>query len=490
MADAVLALDQGTTSSRAIVFDDQGRAVATAQQDFQQYFPNDGWVEHDLEEIWQTQLAVGQSAYDQAAAKGYRIRTIGVTNQRETSAVWDRQSGKPIARAIVWQDRRTADLCARLRDNGVEAMIRERTGLLLDPYFSASKIAWLLDHIPDARDHARSGQLAFGTIDSFLLSRLTGRHASDVTNASRTSLYNIRKLDWDDDLCRVFNVPRRILPEVLPTVADYGECRAFGSESIPVQAMIGDQQAASIGQGCFAPGMIKATFGTGCFALMNTGNKIAESSDKLLTTIAFGIDGKICYALEGSIFMAGAVVQWLRDGLGVIDDAAQSADYAAQSREEIYFVPAFTGLGAPWWDPAARGAIYGLNRAVTAKDLVRAGLDSIAFQAADLIAIFENDGGAIQELRIDGGMAANDFFVQSLADIIGRPVLRPRGLEATALGAAWCAGHGIDLYGGVEDFARIWTLERRFSPLMEKDERARRIDRWHDAVDRTRSKRS
>jgi len=485
----ILAIDQGTTSSRAIVFDRDLRPVATAQQEFTQHFPDSGWVEHDPDQIWDSVLATCRAAL----AQGGPVAAIGITNQRETVVIWDRATGEPIHRALVWQDRRTAATCARLRAEGVEGMVSGRTGLLLDPYFSATKAAWLLDHVPGARALAEAGRLALGTIDSFLIWRLTGGrvHATDATNAARTMLYDIRTGRWDADLCRLFGVPMQILPEVRDCDAEFGttDPALFGA-AVPILGVAGDQQAATIGQACFAPGMMKSTYGTGCFALLNTGAQMVPSHNRLLTTIAYRLGGQVTYALEGSIFIAGAVVQWLRDGLKVIDSAPQTQALAeaADPAQRVIVVPAFTGLGAPWWEPAARGAVFGLTRSTGPAELARAALESVGFQTGDLHAAMLDDwarSGAQAPagvLRVDGGMSASDHAMQFLADILGAPVDRPRVLETTALGAAWLAGSTAGVCAGQAGFAAGWALERRFDPTMDAAERRRRRAAWDRAV--------
>ncbi|MBL8589035.1 MAG: glycerol kinase GlpK [Methylobacteriaceae bacterium] len=492
----ILAIDQGTTSSRAIVFTPDLSVVAVAQQEFTQHFPRSGWVEHDAEEIWSSVVATCRAALAKAGLTGADVAAIGVTNQRETTVVWDRRSGAPIHRAIVWQDRRTADRCAALRKAGREKFVQARTGLLLDPYFSGGKVAWILDHVKGARRRAEKGELAFGTIDSFLIWRLTGgaRHAADATNASRTSLFDIHKGRWDAKLCELFGVPMAMLPEVLDCAADYGATTPdlFGAP-IPIRGVAGDQQAASIGQACFAPGMTKSTYGTGCFALMNTGASAVASKNRLLTTIAYQLDGKRSYALEGSIFIAGAAVQWLRDGLKIIGSAGESGALAAEAdaTQDVVMVPAFTGLGAPHWDAEARGAIFGLTRATTAKELTRAALEAVCFQTADLLAAMRRDwsGRGRVALRVDGGMVASDWTMQRLADLIDAPVDRPPTPETTAMGAAYLAGLAVGLCPSPAEFAKAWRVERRFTPAMKKVERARRMALWTDAVSRTLTRR-
>lgn len=488
----ILAIDQGTTSSRAIVFDAALRPVASAQQEFAQHFPASGWVEHDPADIWASVGATVQGALDRAGP----VQALGITNQRETVVIWDRATGEPIHRALVWQDRRTADICARLRADGVEAMVTGRTGLLLDPYFSATKAAWILDHVPGARARAEGGALAMGTIDTFLIWHLTGGrvHATDATNAARTMLYDIRRGDWDDALCALFRVPRALLPDVRDSNAEFGatDPGLFG-RAIPILGVAGDQQAAAIGQACFAPGMMKSTYGTGCFALLNTGAAMVPSHNRLLTTIAYRLDGQVAYALEGSIFIAGAVVQWLRDGLRIIRSApeTQGLAEAADPAQAVIVVPAFTGLGAPWWRPECRGAVYGLTRNSGPAELARAALESVGFQTADLHAAMLDDwarSGATAPagvLRVDGGMSASDYAMQFLADILGAPVDRPAVLETTALGAAWLAGSRAGVCGGQDAFARSWALARRFDACMDDATRATRRAAWARAVQAT-----
>ena len=482
----ILAIDQGTTSSRAILFDADLRVRGLAQQEFAQHYPASGWVEHAPEDLWQTTLAACREVLEQG-----RAEAIGITNQRETLLIWDRATGEPIHRAIVWQDRRTADLCASLRATGHEAEVTARTGLLLDPYFSATKAKWLLDTIPGARARAEAGELALGTVDSFLIWRLTeGRvHATDATNAARTMLYNIGTGAWDPELCRLFEVPMALLPDVRDSNAAFGETTLFGAP-IPILGVAGDQQAATIGQACFQPGMMKSTYGTGCFALMNTGETRVASANRLLTTIAYQLDGQVTYALEGSIFIAGAVVQWLRDGLGLIASAAetQALAEAADPTQSVIIVPAFTGLGAPYWRPEARGAVFGLTRNSGPREFARAALESVGFQTRDLAEAMRGDWAAsgvkaeLGVLRVDGGMSASDFAMQALADILGAPVDRPVVRETTALGVAWLAGHKAGLLPGPEGFAESWALERRFEPAMDPAPREARYAAWRRAV--------
>ncbi len=483
----ILAMDQGTTSSRAVIFDNDLGVVASAQQEFAQHFPKSGWVEHDPDDIWTTSAATARGAVEKAGAP--RIDAIGITNQRETVVIWDRKTGQPIHRAIVWQDRRTADVIDRLRADGVEDQVTDITGLLLDPYFSATKIGWLLDQVDGARDRAKAGELAFGTIDSFLIWKLTGgrSHLTDATNASRTMLYDIRKGEWSADMCKLFGVPMELLPEVRDCADDFGMARAdlFGRE-IPILGVAGDQQAATVGQACFQPGMMKSTYGTGCFALLNTGDQAVRSQNRLLTTIAYRLDGKTTYALEGSIFIAGAVVQWLRDGLQIIRNAkdTQALSAKADDSQNIIMVPAFTGLGAPHWAPNARGAIFGLTRNSGPAEFARAALESVGFQTSDLLQAMRADwpqaGDAV--LRVDGGMTASEPAMQFLADILGAPVDRPKNTETTAQGAAWLAGYRAGLCPAPDDYARAWQLDRRFEPQMDADTRADRLAAWGRAV--------
>ena len=498
MARYVLAIDQGTTSSRAILFDENLRIAGLGQQEFPQHFPQSGWVEHDPEDIWGSTAAVCRAAIERARAAPEQIAAIGVTNQRETTVVWDKATGRPIGNAVVWQDRRTADICARLRAEGHEPMIVEKTGLLADPYFSAAKLAWLLDNTDGARARAERGELLFGTVDSYLIWRLTGGavHATDATNASRTMLYNIREGAWDEELMRLFDVPAAMLPAVRDSAGDYGLSRAdlFG-RPIPILGVAGDQQAATVGQACFEPGMMKSTYGTGCFALLNTGPTPIRSQNRLLTTVAYQLEGKRTYALEGSIFIAGAVVQWLRDGLKLVREAAETEALAAQAdpAQSVYLVPAFTGLGAPYWDADCRGAIYGLTRATGAAELSKAALESVGYQTRDLLEAMRGDwsGGATGEdagetvLRVDGGMTASGWCMQFLADILSAPVDRPTVQETTALGAAWLAGMKAGLYPDQAGFAAGWALERRFEPRMAPAQADEKYAGWRDAVRRT-----
>ena len=489
----VLSIDQGTTSSRAILFDASLTPVASAQEEFPQIFPQSGWVEHDPDDLWATTAGTCRAAIERAGVDASEIASIGITNQRETSLVWHRDTGKPIYNAIVWQDRRTADTCTALREAGHADMVNDRTGLLLDPYFSATKLKWLLDHVEGARDMARRGELLFGTVDTFLIWKLTGGrvHATDATNAARTMLYDIRKGRWSQTICDLFDIPVSLLPEVKDSAADFGETRPdlFG-RAIPIRGVAGDQQAATLGQACFEPGMLKSTYGTGCFALLNTGDVPVKSNNQLLTTIAYQLDGKPTYALEGSIFIAGAVVQWLRDGLKMIRHAAdtQPLAEAADPTQSVVMVPAFTGLGAPYWNPECRGAIFGLRRNSGPEELARAALESVGYQTRDLLEAMRADWAsddAAPVLRVDGGMSASDWTMQFLADIIGAPVDRPKVLETTAVGAAWLAGMQVGALPGQDEFARTWALDRQFQPSMPEDTRATKYAAWQRAVQST-----
>ena len=490
----ILAIDQGTTSSRAILFDAALRVKAVAQEEFAQHYPASGWVEHDPADLWATVAGTARAAMERAGIRATDIAAIGITNQRETTLIWDRATGEPIHRAIVWQDRRTAGTCASLKAAGHEPMISARTGLLLDPYFSGTKIQWLLDNVPGARDRARRGELAFGTVDTFLIWKLTGGrvHATDATNAARTLVYNIARGEWDADICALLDIPMSLLPEVRDCAADYGTTRAdlFGRE-IPILGVAGDQQAATIGQACFAPGMMKSTYGTGCFALLNTGTDRVPSRNRLLTTIAYRLDGQTTYALEGSIFIAGAVVQWLRDGLKIIREAKETHPLAeaADPSQDVVLVPAFTGLGAPYWRPDCRGAVYGLTRNSGPAELARAALESVGYQTRDLLEAMRSDWGAGADgiLRVDGGMTASDWAMQFLSDILGAPVDRPVVTETTALGAAYLAGLRAGLCPEPAEFQRSWALERRFAPAMDAATRDAKYARWGRAVAATMS---
>jgi glycerol kinase len=488
-ADHVLAVDQGTTSTRAILFDSEARAVAVAQRELTQHYPARGWVEHDPEQIWQDTLAVVRDAL--STVDPGRVAAVGITNQRETVVVWDRVTGAPIHRAIVWQDRRTADLCSALKGAGIECHIRERTGLLLDPYFSATKIAWILDHVAGARERAERGELACGTIDCFLLWRLTGGtvHATDATNASRTMLFDIHEQCWDAELCRLFRVPEAMLPEARDNSGLFGttDARLFGTR-LPIAGMAGDQQAALFGQACFAPGMTKSTYGTGCFMLVNTGERAVASNHRLLTTPAYRLSGRTTYAIEGSIFVAGAAIKWLRDGLGVIAHASETDSLATRVPDShgVYMVPAFVGLGAPYWDPDARGAIFGLTLDATGAHLARAALEAVAFESLDLVEAIENDGASPSSaIRVDGGMAENAWLCQFLADILQVPVERPHNLETTALGAAFLAGLAMGVWNSLDALSATWKQRDRFEPTMDGQRRQRLIEGWRIAVAKT-----
>ena len=485
----ILAIDQGTTSTRAILFDGSLSAVASAQEEFTQHYPASGWVEHDPMDLWTTTASTCRAAIDRAGAGPDRIAAIGITNQRETTIVWDRKTGKPVCNAIVWQDRRTSDLCKALKSDGFEDVVTERTGLLLDPYFSGTKLAWILDNIDGARARAEAGELLFGTVDSWIVWNLTGgkAHVTDATNAARTLLYDIRKGRWSRTICDRLNIPMAMLPEVRDCAADFGETRPdlFG-RPIPILGIAGDQQAATVGQACFKPGMMKSTYGTGCFALLNTGAVPVRSKSRLLTTIAYQLDGQPTYALEGSIFIAGAVVQWLRDGLKIIGNAGETQGLAerADPGQQVILVPAFTGLGAPYWNAESRGAVFGLTRNSGPAELARAALESVGFQTRDLLEAMRADwtGAGDTALRVDGGMSASAFTMQFLADIIDAPVERPRILETTAMGAAWLAGQRAGILPGMAEFAASWTADTRFEPKMEEGARAVRYAAWKRAV--------
>jgi glycerol kinase len=492
MPEHLLAIDQGTTSTRSILFDAGLAPVAWGQQELKQIYPAPGWVEHDPEEIWAGTIATMREAMAKAGVRSSDIAAIGITNQRETAIVWDRATGKPIHNAIVWQDRRTAGTCAALRDAGHEPAVAATTGLVLDPYFSATKIAWILDHVDGARAAARAGRLAFGTVDSFLLWRLTsgGVHATDATNAARTLLMDIRRGAWDGPLMELFGIPEALLPEVRDSCGDFGTTTPdlLGS-AIPIRSVAGDQQAATVGQGCFKPGMTKATYGTGCFALVNTGPDAVTSRNRLLTTIAYQLEGSRTYALEGAIFVAGAAVQWLRDGLKIIGHAAEcdALAAAADPAEQVYLIPAFVGLGAPWWDADARGALFGLTRNSGRAELARAALEAVAYQTRDLMQAMRADWPAAHApvLRVDGGMTASDWTMQFLADVLDAPVDRGAVRETTALGAAYLAGRAAGLCPDLDGFAASWRCERRFLPAMDAATRARKCAGWADAVRRT-----
>lgn len=486
----ILAIDQGTTSSRAIVFDAAMQIKAIAQEEFPQHFPASGWVEHDPSDLWSTTAGTCRAAIEKAGLAADDIAAIGITNQRETTLVWDRATGEPLYRAIVWQDRRTAEYCRELREAGHDKLITARTGLLADPYFSGTKLRWILNHVPGARDRARRGELAFGTVDSYLIWKLTGgtAHVTDATNAARTMLYDIHKGRWSKTICDLFDIPMEMLPEVKDCAADFGITRAdlFG-RPLPILGVAGDQQAATVGQACFAPGMMKSTYGTGCFALLNTGDTAVASKNRLLTTIAYQLDGKPTYALEGSIFIAGAVVQWLRDGLKMIRDAGETQPLAARAdtAQNVVLVPAFVGLGAPYWNAECRGAMFGLTRGSGPAEIARAALESVGYQTRDLLEAMQADWAATgtqPTLRVDGGMTASDWTMQFLADIIGAKVDRPVMRETTALGAAWLAGQRAGLYPDQAGFAANWALERTFMPTMDAETQAAKYGAWKRAV--------
>jgi glycerol kinase len=494
MSKLILALDQGTTSSRAILFDRAGTIQRSAQREFTQIFPQPGWVEHDAGEIWDSQLAVTREVMRAHGVTAADIAAIGITNQRETTVVWDRRSGEPVHHAIVWQDRRTAALCDRLRDEGKSELIREKTGLVIDAYFCGTKLKWILDNVPGARQRAERGELAFGTIDSWLIYKLSGRHVTDTSNASRTLLFNIHTLDWDDELLALFDIPRAMLPEIVPSsgVLAHSTAALLGG-AIPIAGVAGDQQAATFGQSCLRPGMAKNTYGTGCFMLMNTGAQATVSHNNLLTTVGWTLDGQqgrqTAYMLEGSVFMAGAIVQWLRDGLGIIRDSSEVEALAASVPDTggVVFVPAFAGLGAPYWDAYACGTIVGMTRGTTKAHIARAALASIACQTADILEAMQKDAAIpLQELRVDGGAARNDLLMQFQAGILGVPVVRPTITETTALGAAYLAGLAVSFWSSGDEIAAQWRVERRFVPDMGADERAERLATWRRAVERSR----
>jgi glycerol kinase len=493
MTGYVLAIDQGTTSTRAIVFDGEMKIAGIGQKEFTQVFPKSGWVEHDPEKIWQSVLWTVKQALKEARLTASQIAAIGITNQRETVVVWERETGRPIHNAIVWQDRRTASYCEKLKRQGLEKLFTRRTGLLLDPYFSGTKLSWMLANVKGARARAAKGELCFGTIDTFLIWRLTGGKSfvTDATNASRTLIYNISENRWDEDLLEILRIPAAMLPEVKDCADDFGitDESLFGA-AIPILGVAGDQHAAMIGQACFEPGMMKSTYGTGCFAVLNTGPDLVRSKNRLLTTIAYRLDGETTYALEGSIFIAGAAVQWLRDGLGVIEKASQSGELAqeADPQQEVYLVPAFTGLGAPYWDAEARGAIFGLTRATGPAELSRAALEAVCYQTRDLLDAMQKDWRSFDGdtvLRVDGGMVASDWTMQRLSDLLDAPVDRPTILETTALGAAWLAGSRAGVWPDRKAFAESWARQRRFEPQMDEKTRAAKVRGWKDAVRRT-----
>ncbi len=496
----VLALDQGTTSSRAIIFDETGKAVASAQKEFKQHYPEPGWVEHDPDEIWRSQREVAREALKLSGLKAEDLVAAGIANQRETTILWDRQTGLPLHKAIVWQDRRTAAMCAELKALGAESLVRERTGLVLDPYFSGTKIAWLLDHIPGARGRAERGELAFGTVDTWLAWNLSQSrtHVTDPSNASRTLLFNIHMGDWDPELLQLFDVPRAILPDVLPSSHTFGMIApSVLGAAVPITGIAGDQQAALFGQGCHRAGMAKNTYGTGCFLLLHTGDKVVQSQNGLLSTAAAQVGRALDardipkqYALEGSVFIGGAVVQWLRDEMQFFKSSAEVEKLAGEALDNggVYLVPAFAGLGAPHWDPHARGAIIGLTRGSSRAHLARAALESIAYQSADVLEAMQKDSGEkLTELRVDGGAAANNLLMQFQADILGVPVVRPKVLETTALGAAYLAGLAVDVWKSSEEIAAQWQMDRRFTPSMSRDEAQSLLARWREAVKRSKA---
>lgn len=486
----VLAIDQGTTSTRAILFDKNMRPAFISQQELTQYYPQSGWVEHDAEEIWASVMATVHDVMKKASCKPENIASIGITNQRETTVIWDRNSGIPIFRAIVWQDRRTASYCDTLRSAEHEAMITDKTGLMIDPYFSATKVNWLLENVEGARLAAQRGKLLFGTIDSYLIWKMTNgaSHVTDATNAARTMMYDIVEGKWDPEICDLLDIPMTILPKVNDCASNFGVTKCFGG-NIPIFGVAGDQQAATIGQACFTRGMLKSTYGTGCFALLNTGSNLVKSKNRLLGTIAYQFDGSPTYALEGSIFIAGAVVQWLRDGIGIIKDASQTENMAsaADVTQSLYLVPAFTGLGAPYWDSECRGSIFGLTRNSGPNEISKAALQSVGYQTRDLLLAMQGDVSEINTsvLRVDGGMAASNYTMQFLADILDAPVDRPEVLETTALGVAWLAGSKAEVYPDQDTFAKKWALERRFKTQMPSKDRDTLYDGWRDAVRRT-----
>ncbi|MBL9171706.1 MAG: glycerol kinase GlpK [Verrucomicrobiales bacterium] len=488
MKQYILALDQGTTSSRAILFDHRGSVVAMAQKEFRQIYPRPGWVEHDANEIWATQSGVAAEVLARARIKSSRVAAIGITNQRETTVVWDRETGEPVGHAIVWQDRRTAGMCDRLKRRGLAPLIRKKTGLVIDAYFSATKLQWILQNVPGAKRRAKAGTLAFGTVDSWLIWKLTGgkQHVTDPSNASRTMLFNIKTGRWDDELLDLFEIPRSVLPEVCSSSEVYGEAEIFPTP-VPIAGIAGDQQAALFGQVCTRPGMIKNTYGTGCFMLMHTGAKPIPSKNNLLTTVAWKIGNHTEYALEGSVFIAGAVVQWLRDGLGIIRSSKEVEELAKRVKDTdgVYLVPAFAGLGAPHWDPYARGVLVGLTRGTQSAHIARAALEGIAFQVRDILHAMESDSGIrLKELRVDGGASANNLLMQFQSDLLNVPVARPRVAETTALGAAYLAGLAVGYWKSREQLSAQWQMDRRFTPGMKAAERSRRLAGWNKALQR------
>ncbi|MEX2468554.1 MAG: glycerol kinase GlpK [Pseudohongiellaceae bacterium] len=495
MTDYILAIDQGTTSSRALIFDAAGNQVSVGQQQFHQHYPANGWVEHDADEIWETTLASCRAALKSAGIDAGQLVCAGITNQRETTVLWDRATGEPVHRAIVWQDRRTAAYCEELKQQELEEWVQDKTGLLLDPYFSATKLKWMLDNVDGAREKARAGRLAFGTVDSYLLWRLTeGRsHCTDATNASRTLLFNIHTQEWDQDLLELFDIPPGVLPQVRDCAADYGRIAPglLGAE-VPITGIIGDQQAAAFGQCCFSAGRAKSTYGTGCFVVMNTGTEVVRSRNRLLSTVAYRLDGETRYAVEGSIFMAGATMQWLRDEMHLFEHVSETEVMARKADDNlaVYLVPAFTGLGAPYWDPTARAAIFGMTRDTGANEIVAAGLLSVCYQTRDLVDAIAADGTRLNTLRVDGGMVSNDFLMQKLADILACEVHRPVVTETTALGAAYVAGLRAGVFDSLEEIESKWRLDREWSPQESEEWRETRYNGWTDAVQRTRSPQS
>jgi len=493
MTNYILAIDQGTTSSRAIVFDAKGKRIGQAQQEFNQIFPHDGWVEHDPEEIWQSSLNVCRTVLKDTGLAAQDIAAIGITNQRETTVLWDKNTGKPVYNAIVWQDRRTSKYCQSLANDGWEDKVQEKTGLLIDPYFSATKIKWILDNVEGVKAQAEAGNIVFGTIDSFLLWNLTGgkSHKTDATNAARTMAFNIHTQEWDNELIETMGIGDVIFPEVMDCSADFGVAsEELLGAPIPITGMAGDQQAALIGQACFEKGMVKSTYGTGCFMIMNTGEEALKSEHKMLTTVGYRLDGKVTYALEGSIFIAGAAIQWLRDGLKLFSDAKETKNLAEQARNQdsVYLVPAFTGLGAPYWDPDARGAMLGLTRDTSVADIVSAGLRSVCYQTKDLVNAMEKDGAIFHSLRVDGGMVVNDLVVQFLADILGVKVERPKVTETTALGAAFLAGLRVGVYSSLDEITELWWSDKAFECEMPESKQEALYRGWLDAVERVKTK--
>lgn len=493
MKKYILAIDQGTTSSRAILFDELGQRVGQSQQEFAQHFPHDGWVEHDPEDIWTSTLSVCRSVLKDTGIDAKSVASIGITNQRETTILWDIETGEAVYNAIVWQDRRTSEFCQMLHQQGLSENVQNKTGLLIDPYFSATKIRWILDNVEGAKDKAEQHKLAFGTVDSFLLWRLTKgqSHKTDATNAARTMAFNIHTQEWDQELIKALGIENVLLPEVMDCSADFGEIdEEWLGASIPVNGMAGDQQAALIGQACFKPGMVKSTYGTGCFLILNTGDKPLRSENKLLTTVGYRLNGKVTYALEGSIFVAGAAIQWLRDGLNLFKDAKETQSLAQQALngDSVYLVPAFTGLGAPYWDPDARGAMIGLTRDTSVADIVSAGLRSVCYQTKDLVGAMAQDGATFRSLRIDGGMVINDVMVQFLSDLLEVEVERPKITETTALGAAYLAGLQVGIYSSLEAITDLWQAEKRFEPSMEQGTGEKLYAGWQEAVNRVRTR--